>query len=270
MPIFQRQWLLGVLMIAAAASCGRAEEPITRGTDSQSVANSSRGVAVVELFSSEGCNSCPPADDNLADLVRQHATTGQPIYALVFHVDYWDALGWKDRFATPGYTRRQRGYANIMGTDSVYTPQAVVNGTADVVGSRAKELTAAVATALETPATATVTLTALPDTERPAGPLALGYNVTGAGSSDVLNIALVEGDLSTAVKRGENAGRTLRHENVVRAFQTVRLGETAQGRVTVELPDGVRADHARVIGYVQNAKTGQVSGAAELAHVAGR
>src|SRR5579872_1033847 len=89
------------------------------------------GIAVVELFTSEGCSSCPPADLALADLERQ----SRAVYALEFHVDYWDRLGWPDRFSSPDWTRRQREYAEAFGARGLYTPQMIVGGTDAFTGS---------------------------------------------------------------------------------------------------------------------------------------
>jgi hypothetical protein len=91
--------------------------------------------AVVELFTSEGCSSCPPADRLLARIADEAAHSGQPVYALAFHVGYWDRLEWSDRFADPAFSRRQERYAAALGMPAVYTPEMIVNGRASFVGS---------------------------------------------------------------------------------------------------------------------------------------
>src|SRR5262249_53362993 len=106
------------------------------------------GTAVVELFTSEGCSSCPPADAVLADIARGNERS---VYALGFHVDYWDDLGWPDRFATPGNTARQRAYTRASGGGSMSTPQAIVDGTEEFNGADRDRADAAIARALKRP-----------------------------------------------------------------------------------------------------------------------
>ena len=164
--------------------------------------------AVVELFTSQGCSSCPPADAYVGELVRRH-----DVLALTFHVDYWDDLGWRDRFGLPEAVRRQRAYAEALKLASVYTPQIVVDGRRDFVGSDRGAIDRAVA--------------------EPRAGVAVGLSVNGgdvlvdlgAGdqvpASEVVLVAFQRSAV-TAVGRGENAGRTLAEFNVVRDFR--RLG----------------------------------------------
>src|SRR4051812_46079004 len=111
------------------------------------------GVAVVELFTSEGCSSCPPADRLLADLASEAARVGQPVFTLSFHVDYWNGLGWADPFSRPAYSERQRSYADALG-GGTYTPEMTVNGKAAFVGSDAARARSEVRKALSRPAPA--------------------------------------------------------------------------------------------------------------------
>jgi hypothetical protein len=115
---------------------------------------SAAGVAVVELFTSEGCSSCPPADDILVDIAREARQSKRAIYPLAFHVDYWDQLGWKDPFGSAAYSRRQDDYVAAFGGEGPYTPQMVVNGRVGFVGSRREQAQREIARALEQPATA--------------------------------------------------------------------------------------------------------------------
>lgn len=167
---------------------------------------------VVELFTSEGCSSCPAADAALRELAVAQSVPGVEVIALGEHVDYWNRLGWKDPFSSPQFSQRQREYAAGFGTGS-YTPQAVVNGRYEFVGSQRAKLAEAVARAAQAPR-ATVTLS------RPSA-TALAIRVsqlpTGTGPTEVL-LALTETGLSTQVGRGENSGRLLHHAAVVRAL----------------------------------------------------
>src|SRR5271167_1475342 len=112
--------------------------------------------AVVELFTSEGCSSCPPADAALAEMAANARKSGAPVFALAFHVDYWNYLGWTDRFSDAAYTRRQSDYARAFNTDQVYTPQMIVNGVDQFVGSDRDAAKRAIDAALAKPAPATV------------------------------------------------------------------------------------------------------------------
>jgi hypothetical protein len=199
------------------------------------------GVAVVELFTSEGCSSCPPADDVLARLA------GRPgVFALSFHVDYWDDLGWPDRFASAANTARQTAYARSMSARGLYTPELVVGGTDAFVGSDGDRADASVARALATPASVRVTLHPRSGTGDPV----VDYETAGAPAGAVLDVALVERSATSQVRAGENSGKTLHHANVVRAFTTTSLAAPS-GSVTLHLPPGLRREDAAVIGYVQ-------------------
>ena len=220
------------------------------------------GIAVVELFTSEGCSSCPPADALLAQLIQRSKKDGRAVYALAFHVDYWDRLGWVDPFASAAATARQRAYAAAMAADSVYTPQMIVNGDTGFVGSDAKAASAAIEHALATPATAELTVTLRAAGE---GRYLLEYKVNDAADERVLNIAVVERGLSSDVPRGENAGKTLTHENVVRSFKTVALKDAPTGAVPLTPPVGVKLANASVIVYIQQAGHRSISAAVEVA-----
>ncbi len=167
---------------------------------------------VVELFTSQGCSSCPPADALLRVLARERGD----VLALAFHVTYWDRLGWPDRFALAEATARQRGYAGISGVGGVYTPQMVVDGVSDVVGSDRPRVLAAIARAAE----------------RAGAGLAVGVGYEGdrvlvtlgdgPGAGRVVLVGF-DPEHRTAVGRGENAGRVLVEANIVRSV--VGLGE---------------------------------------------
>jgi len=233
--------LTGMVVVAlVACRSGSATVPEARADEP---AASAKGVAVVELFTSEGCSSCPPADDVLGDLAR----SDQPVYALAFHVDYWDDLGWPDRFASHESTMRQRAYARAFGTSGVYTPQMIVGGTEQFTGSDRGRATVAVAHALSHPAD--VQLVVRPHASGPDA-LTVDFEAPGAPAGAVLDVAVVERSTSTSVRAGENAGKTLRHANVVRTFLSAPLRAPA-GSVVLELPPSLPRDGAELIAYVQ-------------------
>jgi hypothetical protein len=230
-----------LLLALAGCRSGAATVPEARADEP---ASSAKGVAVVELFTSEGCSSCPPADDVLADLAR---TSDRPVYALAFHVDYWDDLGWPDGFASHENTMRQRAYARAFGTSGVYTPQMIVGGTEQFTGSDRNRATAAVARALSHPAD--VLLVVRPHATGPDA-VTVDFDAPSAPSGAVLNVVVVERSTSTSVRAGENAGKTLHHTNVVRVFVAAPFRAPA-GSVVLQLPPSLLRDGAELIAYVQ-------------------
>jgi hypothetical protein len=216
-----------------------------------------QGVVVVELFTSEGCSSCPPADRLLSELSGKEPSR-RPVYTLAFHVDYWDQLGWKDPFSDPYCTRRQRAYARLFQADNVYTPQLIVNGRREFLGSDRKQALAAIDEALLEPAQARIELS-IERSEK--GICQAAFTVTGAPAGAVLNLACVESGLSSHVDAGENEGRILEHDHVVRAFQTVLLAEP-RGTVRLNVPRTSQVSRSSVVAYVQLPDSGRIVGAA--------
>ncbi|RLP92629.1 DUF1223 domain-containing protein [Micromonospora sp. BL4] len=236
------------------------------------VAPPNGGFAVVEMFTSQGCSSCPPAEEVLTEIERDARMRGQPVFALGFHVDYWDDLGWPDRFADAAYTARQEAYARAFGTGRLYTPQMVVNGTVEFVGSDRRRAATSIASALTSAATIPLTLSVQ---EYSGGTgtgqrVALSYETGRPPHRAVLNVAIVERGLESAVARGENAGRTLRQDNVVRAFTSVGV-DAERGRVELEAPPDLDPRQSAVVGYVQNDgdKAIVAAAAVDLSAVAG-
>ena len=212
-----------------------------------------RALTVVELFTSQGCSSCPPADKFLGELAPRH-----DLLALSFHVDYWDYIGWKDPFASPAHTQRQRDYAQRLGLRYVYTPQMVIQGTVQATGSNRAAVLAAIAGAPG------------------AGHVSVGLRRDGRGRVVVsVSAAPTDGDVDvwmvvydrehvTRVKRGENRGRTITNRNVVRALGRIATWRGQPLEVTAVLADiGVGGDACAVI--LQSQRNGRILGAAKLA-----
>ncbi len=217
---------------------------------------------VVELFTSEGCSSCPPADRLLADIVK-NSPDGVEIIALSEHVDYWNGLGWRDPFSNKQFTERQSQYATHFGPDRVYTPQMIVDGATEFVGSDRVPLTKAL-TSAKTRAKASVTLGW-------RGANNLGVTISGAAAASDVMLAITEDGLSIDVKRGENAGRTLPHVRVVRSL--VKIGQTdGAGAFSVAVPAAVQSGwktaSLRAAVFVQTRGLGPITGAASLAFTA--
>lgn len=215
--------------------------------------------ALLELFTSEGCSSCPPADRLLSTLAAESRAHGTRVIALELHVDYWNTDDWTDPFSSRDYSRRQQEYAKILGLDQIYTPQLIVNGATQFVGSDRKSADAAIRSALaRTPAVALeLRVTSGPD----------GYHVkyakAGAPAGAVLYLALVDPREVKHVAGGENEGRTLEHTNIVRRLVAVSSSAGATGTVTIPPVPGAIGRTMRVIGFVQDRNTLAVLGAAE-------
>lgn len=181
------------------------------------------GPLVLELFTSQGCSSCPPADRLLARIATK-GIEGRALAPLSFHVDYWDDLGWPDPHASSAWTERQRDYARALRDGSVYTPQLVVGGSTGMVGSNVVAVTAAIAKAPR-PTLLATTATWSKD--------ALEITATAPADADVL-IAVWDDAPATKVKRGENAGETLANDRAVRRLERVaRAG--ARGTIIVKI-----------------------------------
>src|SRR5262245_38547331 len=197
----------GLGFVAAADESTRAEAPV-----------------VVELFTSQGCNSCPPADALLGELAQR-----PDLVALAFHVDYWNYIGWQDPFSSPEATQRQRDYASSLGLGSVYTPQMVIDGSFDAVGSDRTRVNQAIAAA----------------SQHSKIPVAIAANPTGgwlvtlpAAAVDqaaTVWLALYDRQHVTSVRRGENAGATLTDYNIVREFRRIGRWDGAKLDLPLDL-----------------------------------
>ena len=209
--------------------------------------DSSRAPVLVELFTSEGCSSCPPADQLLRQLDSRAVVLGE-------HVDYWDRLGWRDRFSSPAFTERQQDYGRKFHLDSVYTPEMVVDGSVEFTGSDARRASAEIARAAEKPKAK------LHLTRTTSG---LDAAVEDSPHSADIFLALAEKDATSQVSKGENSGRELRHISVVRSIR--KIGSVKRGgsfQKTVELP--AESGAQRIILFVQDGVFGGVFGASVL------
>ncbi|MBV8390978.1 MAG: DUF1223 domain-containing protein [Mucilaginibacter sp.] len=219
---------------------------------------SGKGFAVVELFTSEGCSSCPPADALVAKVQKESAD--KPVYILAFHVDYWNRLGWKDAFSSHDYSNRQYQYSRWLKSSEVYTPQVIVNGRTEFVGSDENRLRSAIKSGLENSAKTEISLNNIKVEGDKAD---IQYHVTGAASNSDLLIALIEKNATTKVKGGENGGRTLSHVQIVSQLKTIILKNSANGTETIALPHGFDSQKFELIGFVQNTSNGEITGAAK-------
>lgn len=222
---------------------------------------------LVELFTSEGCSSCPPADALLARFDRLQPVAGAELIVLSEHVDYWNYIGWTDPYSSHAYSQRQEAYAQRFGSSSVYTPQMVVDGRSEFVGSDARSADRAFLQALNAPKIevrlSAISLEGAKDLKAhiETEPLSASY---GGNESDIY-VAVALAHAETDVPSGENSGRRLAHAGVVRELLKVgafRPGQSFNRDVQIKLPSGADSRNLRVIVFIQETGAGKVLGAA--------
>ena len=245
--------IVGIISLAIYGSYMMIFPSHTKSQSVQSIA----GIGVVELFTSEGCSSCPPADQAVADLALENKPS---VYILCYHVDYWDRLGWKDAFSSAAFTSRQKEYAEGLRLNTIYTPQIVVNGTAEFVGSDRELLHNSLQKELTHSSTNQITISC-----RRIEPnqIAVEYRVQNGETN--LHIALVQPSANVAVKAGENGGKSLHHINIVRDFKTISIQSKLDGEVQIAIPDDIKSNSIKLIAFTQSSKTLRITGATETA-----
>lgn len=246
-----------VFVAVSAFRGGRADNNVHKKT----TAGAGKGFALIELFTSEGCSSCPPADDLVARIAKEDKD--EPVYVLGYHVDYWDHLGWRDEFSKAEYSARQRKYAGWLHLDQIYTPQIVVNGKTEFVGSNETALRGAISNMLHKQSTAPLTFT---DTRLAAGTLTLRYELKGNAGDRALLVAFVQKNAQSHVKSGENGGRTLSHVNIVRDLNTAGLHQAA-GVQNLRVPAGFDLQGWEIVAFLQNTATGEVLSAQKITNL---
>ena len=234
-------------------------------------ADAKRTPVVVELFTSEGCSSCPPADAVLARLDGKQPVEGAEVLALAMHVDYWNYLGWADPFSSAEFSQRQSEYASAYGKDGVYTPQMIVDGVKEFPGGNANAAAEAVARAAREPK-GEVRLARADGKSEEA--VRLSVNIENLpklteGDAAFVLLAVTESGLSTDVGRGENSGRRLTHVGVVRRLTTVGSLADARGglfsaEAEVKLEKGWRRENLRAVVFAQERGTRRVLAAGSL------
>jgi hypothetical protein len=219
--------IVGAIVVALVAATTKTSAAETR--------------AVIELFTSQGCDSCPPADKLLGEL-----SNDPTVIPLTLAIDYWDYLGWKDTLALPGHARRQRAYARVRGDRDVFTPQAVVNGSVQALGSDQSAINRAIRQSAQQPSVLSVPLTmAVAD-----GKLTITTPASKAGKEQAeVWLCPVVSALPVEIMRGENKGRTITYHNVVRRW--IKLGEWNGAPATWTIPvkdfQSERVDEVAVI-----------------------
>lgn len=214
---------------------------------------------VVELFTSEGCSSCPPADAILVKLDRMAGTKGMNLIVLGEHVDYWNHIGWTDRFSSHEFTVRQQEYEQHFGLESAYTPQMVIDGQQQVLGSDANNVAHDIDAALKRVKPATITVGKV-------GGNTYQVSVKADSEKGKVYLAVTEDGLSSEVKGGENGGRTIYHAGVVRELRSI--GSLSKGefqkKVDVPLQRDWNAANLKLVVFLQQGDTGPILGATSL------
>jgi hypothetical protein len=254
----------GVLLASAAMTRPRPQAE-TGG------AKTSRTPVVVELFTSEGCSSCPPADALLARLADDPLGGSVQLIALEEHVDYWNDQGWIDPFSSRDWTQRQYVYAGVLGNKNPYTPQMVVDGTIEFSGSRSNQARETILKAVSNRK-----IPVILEQSNPNGASAVNLSAkigkldgTAKGDAAEVWLAITETALHSAVKRGENAGEDLHHAAVVRSMRKIgeakATGETSfSGETKVSLQKDWNRANLRAVLFVQEKKSRRILGAAEI------
>ena len=257
-------FLGGGLYVADAGDRKRAAAPAGGSTDDPPPTP-----VLVELFTSEGCSSCPPADRLLGILETSQPVRGAEIIVLSEHVDYWDRLGWKDRFSSPEFSERQRAYSRSLASGA-YTPQMVVDGMEEFLGSDARAARNIIAHVAQNPK-ADVNARLRPASKK-GSPRTVSLeieanNIPEAFSGEPLSVmlAITENGLETAVGRGENSGCHIKHTGVVRQLRTIgRIKQKNPGRFStvakVKHDPGWNRENLRAVVFVQGERSGQIAG----------
>jgi len=226
---------------------------------------------IVELFTSEGCSSCPPADALLARLDGGHLAWNVQLIALEEHVDYWNDLGWTDPFSSRDWTERQYVYAGALKNRNPYTPQMVVDGTVELTGSQPQKARQAILEAAGKPKVAVILERRNANKAGAADFSVKVGKMEGTAKRDAAEVwlAITETGLHSAVTRGENAGEDLHHAAIVRSMR--KIGEAKAdgeasfaGDASVSLQKEWKRENLRAVVFVQEKKSRRILGAAEI------
>lgn len=263
-----------VLLVVGVAQDRRDAAPGFAALETPAPADGRRAPVLVELFTSEGCSSCPAADALLARLEKTQPVAGAFIIPLEHHVDYWNHLGWRDPFSSAQASARQNDYAGFFGNRSVYTPQMVVDGRAEFVGSseaRARQEIARAARAQKANAhIAPAGNGVAENASRVAFEIRIERLAEATpGDTPEVYLAITESDLHSDVMRGENAGRPLDHIGVVRELRQIGTANAQAltafaGEPGVTIPSGWKRNNLRVVVFVQERRSRRILAAAQI------
>jgi hypothetical protein len=252
--MFKLSFLTTVIaLFAVPLVCGAADD------------GSARIPVLLELFTSEGCSSCPPADRLLQVLDDKQPVAGADLIVLSEHVDYWNGLGWKDPFSSPQYTARQQDYTNRYNFDGVYTPQLVVDGRYGFVGNDGHEASAAIQKAIREAKIPIIVSNVVRNGNQVTARVELPADNKFKGARGILYVALADNRQESHVARGENGGRTLAHVAVTRVLKQVgpiTFDAPSSKEITLPVQTGA-ANGLRLVVFIQDPKSGHVLGVTE-------
>ena len=237
------------VMLLFFAFRDNAKEKVSEPVDNQSF-------ILLELFTSQGCSSCPSADKLVEKTLIDAQKTGKKVFALSYHVDYWDRLGWKDPFSQAQFTQRQYDYAKWMNSANVYTPQIVVNGQDEFVGSDSKKMAQTLNKLSDSDSKINLKFENI---EWKTEVVNLDINLSELPKNSQLNVALVNKNTETSIPRGENEGRKLTGVNVVRVLQKV-LSTSLKNEVNLLIPKNLEKANTQIIAFLQDKNTHQITG----------
>lgn len=223
-------------------------------------AQEKKGFAVVELFTSEGCSSCPAADKILSEISTETKRGNQEVFFLAYHVDYWNKLGWKDPFSKFQFTRRQENYSRVLPSKELYTPQLIVNGTTEMIGSKKEKIQNTINLALKSKSQLHLDL----KLDSMVGDTAfISWKLSNQDKNFVLQLAFCQNGIVNKVNTGENAGKTLSHDHVVRTFSAVNNpGSSGQVKFLVKDKDpGLKSE---IIGFIQHKQNYSIRAAGRI------
>jgi len=213
-------------------------------------------VVILELFTSQGCSSCPPADDFLSELKK--SKNAASIIALSYHVDYWDYIGWKDPYASKKYTNKQRFYGQKFYSSSIYTPQLVINGNEHLVGSDKVNILRKTNEQLHEESNNSIIISSA---IRKNNTVEFSYDITGKINKKNIHYLLVIDERKTSVKKGENSNRTLKNSNIV-VNEEIEAIKTKTGNYTLEIPSIVtKQDTLKIVVLISDQKLSMQTGA---------
>jgi hypothetical protein len=256
-------FLIAALFLLAIFSSCSVENVESRESDSgkETTEPVAKTPVLIELFTSEGCSSCPPADEALAFLEKEQPFAQAEIITLALHVDYWNNLGWKDEFSSPLFSQRQAVYAQKLKLDSSYTPQMIVDGRIEFVGSDLNKAVNAVIEATKSPK-------AKIDARFDEDILTVKISDVPKHEDATVFLAVTESDLASNVKRGENAGKNLRHSSVVRELRPLGKIEAKvdsfQQKAAINLQKAWKKENLNLVVFVQENNSRRVLGTAKI------
>lgn len=256
--------LLSSLVAVALFSQRRGGAAARDATPGDSAATAA---VLVELFTSEGCSSCPPADKLLIDLDQNQPIKGVEVIALSEHVDYWNRLGWKDPYSSAEFSRRQNDYSRVLGGEDIYTPQMIVDGRTAFIGSQRAAALDAITKAAHAPKASVSVITKAAT----AGSITLALQIenipdVSRGDRAEVMLAITEDGLLSKVTRGENSGRQLSHSSVTRKL--IKLGavegKTFSAEPSLRLEATWKRQDLKFVAFAQERNSRRVLGAAAL------